>query len=225
MKKFLLSIAVPSRQDWDANFGMSLIFLTNYLSAHPIPGVEEMGYVLNNKKGSILQGMRQKLVQQALDNDATHLLFIDSDQTFPRDLVHRLVAHRKHVVACNIATKKLPSNPTARQYNPAKWEGDLVYTTEHSTGLEEVWRVGTGIMLIDLNLFKREGMPDGDWFPQVWNPEIRDYNGEDWGFCRVLRDAGVKIHIDHDVSKEVGHMGSMSYGLDLAQPPSVIEVA
>ena len=212
-KKLKLFIAVPSQHIWEATFGMSLVFMTNSLAAHPVEGYKDIEYQVFNKRGSLLANMRQTLLERALKEDFTHLLFLDSDQTFPPDLVHRLLAHDKQVVACNIATKKLPPDPTARQQSLTDRAGQLVYS-HNQAGLEKVWRVGTGIMLLRLNLFKRPGMQP-PWFDQRWNEGLNSYVGEDWGFCEKLQKAGVSIYVDHDVSKEVKHVGPLDYGHDL----------
>ena len=36
-------------------------------------------------------------------------------------------------------------------------------------------------------------------------------------FCRLLQKAGVPIYVDHDLSKECGHLGSFDFRLDHAQ--------
>lgn len=215
-RELKLLVAIPSTQTWEADFGMSLVFMSTYVSAHPVPGYGRVAYQVQNKRGSILAHMRQTFVEQALKHGASHLLFIDSDQTFPRDTVHRLIAHNKQVVGANIATKVLPAQPTARNKSN-DIHGDLVYTRPSSKGLEQVWRLGTGLMLIDMNIFKREGMQQGPWFSQYWHEKLGAYVGEDWAFCERLDAAGVKIWVDHDLSKEVGHIGKLTYGHDLVQ--------
>ena len=203
-----LVIAIPSGGTWDANFAMSMIFMTNFIASRGSVHGRKINYRIHNKRGSILANMRQGLIEEAIKGDATHVLFIDSDQTFPADTFHRLMWHKKQVVACNVATKMLPSTPTARLAGGVA--GVPLYTTKESTGLQEVWRVGTGVMLIDLNLFKREHMI-APWFTQFWNPKLGSYMGEDWGFCEKLEQAGVKLWVDQDLSKEIGHMGMLEY--------------
>jgi len=214
MKELRLVICIPSTSTWLAEFGMSLVFLTSHLSATSTINERTVQYTVHNKRGSILANMRQDMVAAAIKNHATHLLFIDSDQTFPADIAERLLAHKKQVVACNIATKMIPSSPTARQKSAAA-EGSPVYTSTSSPPLERVWRVGTGIMMIDLNIFKRAALEKGPWFTQHWNPKLASYVGEDWAFCEDLERAGVKIYVDHRVSLEIGHLGVLNYGHDL----------
>lgn len=214
MKNLRLVIGIPSTQEWCADFGMSLAFLVARLSQQ-IPGFASQQYRIHNKRGSILARSRQKLVEEAIKGDATHLLFIDSDQTFPSDLVHRLLAHKKQVVGCNIATKMIPSTPTARLKDGTVF-GKPLYTEADDTDLVKVWRLGTGIMMLDLNLFKRKGM-EAPWFDQHWVEEIHDYMGEDWGFCEKLEAAGVSIYVDQDLSREIGHVGKLEYTHDLVE--------
>ena len=222
MKEVRLVICVPSTHLWEAEFGMSLVFLCNYLASHGTFEGKPMHYMVHNKRGSILAQMRQSQIQAAIKNKATHLLFIDSDQTFPRDLVHRLLAHKKQIVACNIATKQIPSSPTARLKGNGS-QGVPLYTTPESKGLVEVWRVGTGIMLIDMNVFKRKGLRDGPWFDQPWNEELGSYVGEDWSFCSCLADAGVKLYVDQELSFEIGHIGAINYQHDLVAREAELE--
>jgi len=209
MKEIRLVIAVPSTQTWDAGFGMSLVFLTNYIASHGEIDGKVIQYRVHNKRGSILASMRESLVQEAVKNKATHLLFIDSDQIFPADLFHRLMKHDKQVVGVNIATKMLPPSPTARLADEVP-----LFTKEKDTGLVKVWRVGTGIMLLKLSLFNKEGM-EAPWFNQRWNAKQNTYVGEDWAFCEKLEAAGIKIYVDQGVSWEVGHIGKLTYGHDM----------
>lgn len=224
MKKANVVISIPSGHLWEAEFGMSLVLLSNYIVSHKFPEHDSSGFRIHNAKGSILAQLRERALRQALESGASHLLFIDSDQTFPRDTLHRLIAHKKQVVACNIATKSVPSNPTARLRGKGSL-GTMCYTLPSSTGLEEVWRVGTGIMLIDLNIFKREGMRKPPYFAQRWNEATQDYVGEDWAFGDRLEAAGVRVYIDHDLSKEVGHVGPLVYDHDLVQPEEIQEAS
>lgn len=218
MKENRLVIGIPSTDTWEAGFAMSLLFMTNRLVAHPYINGKPTQLRIHNRKGSILPQSRHKILSEALKTNSTHLLFIDSDQTFPADLAHRLMQHQKKVVGCNIATKTLPSNPTARQFNNTR-AGELVYTHEDSKGLEQVWRLGCGIMLIDLLAMRREGLRNPPWFDITWHEETQDYRGEDWFFCERLEQAGIKIYVDHELSWEVGHIGKMNYGHDVVEVP------
>lgn len=201
-------IGIPSTTDWKADFGMSLAGMMAY-SAQPLrDGRRIESLRLWNTKGSILSRSRSVLVKAARQTGMSHILMVDSDQTFPADTLHQLLAWDKKVVAANIATKVIPALPTARNYSPTKAAGELVFTDRGSKDLEKVWRIGTGIILLDLSIFDEIPEP---WFPITWNDKTQDYTGEDWNFCQKLEDAKISIFIDHNLSKQVGHLGQYSY--------------
>jgi hypothetical protein len=80
-----------------------------------------------------------------------------------------------------------------------------------SSGLEKVWRVGCGIMLIDLGVLASVPKP---WFSIVYDDTMKDETGEDWFFCEQLEKAGIPRYVDHDASKYVGHIGGYTYTFD-----------
>jgi len=203
-----LSICIPSTDIWLAEFGMDLAFLVAYLTS-PLHDGMYTQLSIQNKRGSMLANMREQVVETAIEQDYEYVLFLDSDQTFPPDLFHRLYKHGKQVVGCNVATKQIPANPTARLKGD-DYKGVPLYTGPDDEDLVPVWRLGTGIMLIKLNVFKRKGM-EQPWFPQRWNEEQHGHVGEDWGFCEKLEASGVKIYVDQDLSREIGHIGKMEY--------------
>lgn len=199
-------IGIPSGSDWKADFGMSLAGMVA-ASGKPLKGgghIERLE--MWNTKGSVLSRSRQTLVNRALELRCTHLLFVDSDMTFPKWTLHQLLSANKAIVAANCPVKTIPSSPTARQKGDTV-AGKLVHSVDNA-GLEKVWRVGTGVMLIQTKVFQDVPKP---WFEVLWNGDIEDYTGEDWKFCEKLDQAGIPIWIDHDLSKHIGHVGSYTY--------------
>lgn len=152
---------------------------------------------------SILPLSRQMLVQVAIESGATHVLFIDSDMEFPADLAVRLVRHRQPIVAVNCMARRSPYYLTARDE-----AGREVPTNTESSGLEKVARVGTGIMLIHTDVVRAIPMP---WFQTEWIPEKAVFRGEDFYFCDKARAAGFDLYIDHDLSKQVSHVGTFQF--------------
>lgn len=204
-------IAIPSGTDWKADFGMSLAGLMASLG-RPLKNNKRIEVVrLWNTKGSILSRSRQTLVQKAQEEGVSHMLFLDADMTFPQWTLHRLLDLELMCVAANCATKVLPSSPTARYYDPMAASGEPVHSTTDSPPVEEVWRVGTGVMLINMKVFDKVPSP---WFDITWNEALQDYTGEDWNFCKKLQDAGIPIHIDHVLSQHIGHVGSYTFTHD-----------
>jgi hypothetical protein len=216
MKNPEVFIGIPSTESWTADFGMSLAGLVASIGRPLKNGGRIERVQLWNTKGSILPRSRETLVLKAIELKCSHILFLDSDQTFPNWALHQLLSWDKDVVAANIATKTLPALPTARQKNSVKTAGKLVYSGDSAKGLEEVWRIGTGVMLLNLRIFEKIPQPR---FPIVWNPAIEDHTGEDWTFCEKLQEQNIPIYIDHDLSKHIGHVGVFTYGHQHIEQP------
>jgi hypothetical protein len=148
---------------------------------------------------------REKILAGALERQASHILWIDTDMAFPPDAAIRLAAHERPVVACNCVMK----NP--RQMFTARRDGEPVATTEQSSGLEAVDSVGMAVMLMRTDVVAGWDRP---WFMHGVNSDGEDI-GEDVMFCRRLREAGHTIYIDHDLSKEIGHIGPYIFRPDV----------
>lgn len=193
-----LFIAVPSGDHWHADMALAFTNMVLYLQKE---GVE---FVYYNVRSSILPDSRNKLALLALEVEATHLLFIDSDMTFPRDTALRLLKHPVDIVAANCVTRSRPANTTARI------DGKPYYPTSAS-GLKEVHFIGTGIMMIKTEVFKNLEMP---YFMNKWSDEREQVVGEDWYFIEKAREKGFKVFIDDELSWQIRHLGIYPYGFD-----------
>lgn len=178
MKKIKLAIAIPSTGTIKSQTAFSLCRM---LKDFP------HDYTILFKEGSVLHWMREELVQTAIEGKCTHLLFLDSDMTFEKDAVVRLLKRKKHIVGADYNVRKLPAKSTAILFNGNK-------------PLREAKSVATGFMLIDLSVFKNISKP---WF--FWGENL----GEDYWFCNKAREAGYKVWCDLEV--KVGHLGEMVY--------------
>jgi hypothetical protein len=176
-----------------------------------VPGYDSQELRVANVRSSILPKNRLDCVKAAKLVKADYLLFIDSDHTFPADLPHRLIKHNKPIVAANCVTKTLPSQPTARAFQEGNPQGEVVYSDPDKHGLQQVWRIGTGVMLIRKDALDR--IPHSAW-AMVYKEEGDTYQGEDWTFCAAAAELNIPIFIDHDISRMVGHIGNLEYTHD-----------
>jgi len=210
-----IALCVPSHRGWDEDFGTCLAKMQAFFFQHPVPGYETFrALALSQHKSSGISISRETFREQCVAKKHSHCLMIDCDQTFPPDTIHRLLFHDKPVVAANIATKTVPSAPTARTFDGTP-QGKPCYSLGKH-GLERVWRIGFGIMLIDVEVFKTLG--DG-LFEWVWNPKIKQYHGEDWTFDQHCEKHNIPIYVDHDLSNQVGHIGQYIFThKDVLQP-------
>ena len=225
-KRVKVLVGVPSlTREWHEKFAMSLLYLMTHWQETRMGNFREETVKVASVRGSILSNVRLDLVKEAIRLESSHLLLVDTDQTFPKDTLHRLMAADKDVIACNIATKQIPAQPTARYFNPNNLHsGDRVYNNPRK-GVEEVWRVGCGVMLIRMKVFEKTGL---DVWGMPWQPEAQKYQGEDWTFVAACQEAGIKTFIDHVLSEEVKHIGDYAYDHNVVgdvQLEPIIEVA
>ena len=202
-KKLGVIVGVPSMGLWKEKFGCSLVAMVTEFMSTGVFGYRSQQIRFCSVVGSILPRQRRDIVKTMLDLKFSHVLFVDSDQTFPKNTLHRLLAHDKDIVGCNIAVKQIPSKPTARGFDK-----EPVYTDEYQIGLEKVWSVGCGILLIKREVFEKIGLK---CFEIKWLEDLQDYNGEDWGMLEAARNAGFDIWVDHGLSNEVGHVGDFVF--------------
>jgi len=213
-------VGVPSGADWSADFGMSLAVMMSYAAQVQLGfDVRTQQVQVVNVKGSILPQLRENVVLTARKLKADYLLFIDSDMVFPRDTLHQLISHNQLVVAANCPTKKIPSTPTARTLSEEVVGGDPVYSTGRA-GLQRVWRVGTGVMLIKLSIFNAMPQP---WFGIRWDEGREEYVGEDWAFCDNISKRNVPIFVDHKLSQQIGHVGQLMFQHEHILMPEEVE--
>lgn len=201
-----LAILLPSGSFVHADFMMSMTTLVQFLCRQQIPGYGGTSLAIFNKRSSLLPASREMLVDDAIKSQCSHALFIDSDQSFPQYALHQLVQHQKPVIGANVALKKLPSEPSARN---SVTERKPVYSNGKE-GIEEVQYLGFGLTLIDLVFIQTVPKP---WFPIEYREGL-GYVGEDLSFCEKVRAAGGSIWVDHDLSQQVLHMGDYPYGHD-----------
>ncbi len=137
---------------------------------------------------------RTWLVNEAIKNGGTHILFVDSDMIFPPDVVKQLLAHEKEIVGVEYNKREFPLTGV---YKPLTEKADTLYKADH---------VGLGLTLIDLKVFEK--MKAG-WFNFGRDSQGALVLGEDVWFCKSAQDAGFDVWIDPTI--KVGHCGEYVY--------------
>ena len=193
-----VSVCVPCRDVVDSGFAFDL---ARCVAAHTAATRDRV--LLFQNQGTLIVNQRQELAQASLDVGATHILFIDADMRFPKDAIFRLLQRDEAIVAVNYSTRKLPLQPVAFRDDTTT---ERVYTEQDDTGLESVAAIGMGLMLIKAEVFHKMPKP---WFFVPYQNGI--YTGEDIFFCRTAREFGFEVLLDHDLSKEVRHIGAFEF--------------
>lgn len=195
-------ICVPSGDDVKADFAFSLAAMINHAHGEQIPGLEALG--IQNKRTSVLPDSRNSLAQDAIDGGYTHLLWIDSDMRFPRDMLARLLRHGVPIVGINASMRNPPYKTTAMTA-----PGVNCITNRDSSGLEKVQRMGMGVVLHTVEVL--HAIHKRPYFTFEYLKSRHKHRGEDYYFGEKVTKAGFRLVIDHDVSKEVGHVGSFAH--------------
>jgi len=166
---------------------------------------------LLGQTGSVVDFSRNFICKTALDHQASHVCFIDTDMTFPPDTINRLLELKKPVVGVASRKKIFPKQYTIEVDEPAGARGitDAELPKEPFSKIGDYpILVGAGIMLIDLAISKVLAKP---WFlfGTFWNDEDVGYTGEDIYFCRKVWNAGLEVWCDPSI--EVGHIGDFEW--------------
>lgn len=195
-----VAICVPCRDQVCAGFSFDL---ANMVGFHAAAG---MNIGLYHSPGTLIADQRVNLAKEAIAQGATDILWIDSDMRFPKNALQRLLERGKSIVAANYATRSLPVRPTALRIIEGTWVH--VPTRKDATGLEQVTAAGMGLMLTSAQVFKDLADP---WFHIGYSTKNAMFLGEDVSMCLSAAKAGHHTFIDHDISKEVRHIGSFEF--------------
>jgi len=201
-KPVQVAIAVPSMDDVKADFAFSLAMMVNHIHSEPIPGLQALGIL--NKRTSILPDSRNLLAQQAIDQGFSHILWIDSDMKFQTDMLAKLLRHRLPIVGINASMRATPYKTTAQTAPNVR-----LATNHSSSGIEKVERMGLGVVLHEVSVL--HAIKKRPWFTFEYLKGKHIHRGEDYYFGLKVQKAGYTLHIDHDVSKTVGHVGSFAH--------------
>lgn len=156
--------------------------------------------------GTLIADQRQNLAIEALSEMADWILWLDNDMRFPPDALDRLLARNQAIVGCNYPTRKVPPRFTAQNFDGEKWV--TVSTDDDKKGIEQVDTLGFGCILTKSEVFKKIPQP---WFHLVYSTVNNQFFGEDSFFCMQAAKAGYKTFLDHDLSKEIKHIGSLEF--------------
>lgn len=191
-----LVIGGPTRETVPASFALDLAKLYAYTVRWDAGAV-----YLRFVQSTYVHVGREAVLSEALQLGATHVLWLDTDMTFPEDAALRLARHDRPVVACNCVMRD------PRRLFTARRDGQPIETGPQSTGIEKVDTVGLAVLLMRTDVVA--GLPR-PWFDHGRNAAGEDV-GEDVMFCRRLRALGQDIYIDHGLSKEIGHIGQYTF--------------
>jgi hypothetical protein len=142
------------------------------------------------------QGRFMGVYEAMQDKDNTHVLFIDSDMTFPVDGLGYLLRANKPIVGCS--------------YQKRDGVGVVGPMVGIDDGLVEADHIGLGFALIERVVFEQVAMP---WFQNYLLPSGATEESEDKFFCHRAADQGYKTYVDSTLSYRIGHLGVREHRL------------
>jgi len=210
-------ICVPAHDRVNPGFAWSLARAMTFFATMPYDGNKKVDVTV--VKSSNLAESRTILVSRAFTLGATHILWADTDMKFPEDAIPALLNRSVPVVGVNYPTKDLVPRPTAYADND-DYIGPI-WTGDNSEGLVEASHCGMGLLLTDTRVFENMELPYFHFEPQ--GPDFIHTATEDVYFCRKARELGVKIYIDHDLSKRCAHLGDFEYTNNMAKQAEIVK--
>lgn len=214
-----INVFVPTHDMVPAMFAYDLGQLMAY-TTNNMPNTTALG--LTFLPGTYIHKARQELMLHALENGDDYVLWLDSDMRFPKETLHALLQHKVTMVGANYAKRSLPTEPVAIKHigdgvNPAERLHQTPFDEDMpAEGLVEVESIGFGALLMRVDKFRAlPPLTEGPWFDQWYKADSDEWYGEDVNFCRLIRKKlGIKIFVDRDLSRVMGHIGQFEYMLD-----------
>jgi len=202
-----VAISIPARGQMEVTTAFDLTRMAAYMAVK-----KNIDLNVYTSQGTLIFDQRNSLVHTAVVEKCDYILFIDADMRFPKNTLERLLAHKKDIIGVNATTRMMPPKPTARniQINEDGSVDWLEVFSNKEKGIGKVDAIGCGVMLIKTSCLKNIPQPYF-YFEQLLKGKLL---GEDIYFCIKAKDAGIDTWVDHDLSMEIGHVGSYTYGWD-----------
>ena len=197
-----ITVAIVTNRQVQPKTLLSLLELAHH-STH------DLHFVVATEGYTTAQG-RIYCVVQAQKNQSEYILFVDDDMTLEKDALDRLLAHGKEIVGVNAYSRTLPLSTTVMMMDEKGEYKDPSKNTEYAMRvpeeLFEVLAIGTGVALINMEVFEKIDKP---WFKFDMHKDGYMLQGEDAWFCTEARKKGYKIYCDG--SLPIGHIGNYVY--------------
>lgn len=160
------------------------------------------GTLLSLAHGQSPARNRNVIIRQALENECTHVFFMDDDVIVPRDGIKRLLEHNKDIASGLYLMRNHPHQPIA--FAEYDMDGKCRHIDVRGlTGLVEVAATGLGCLLVKTDVFRKLEEPwirMGELESDMWC--------DDLGFFKRAREAGYMGWLDTDLL--VKHIASIT---------------
>ena len=201
-------ILVPAMEMVNAEFAQHLAMASANLVAHGI----KINCAFNI--GSVITIARRNLTDIFLKSDFDYAWWIDSDMKFPIDAPIKLLKRGVQLVGCNYRRRRFPNPGFTGMMGTAGKYSELV-TDDNSPAMQKVDVLPHGCVMVHRSVY--ESIPQPHYL-QDYIPEINLEIGEDIYFCDKAKQAGIDVWCDHELSKEISHIGIFHFNYNLSVP-------
>ncbi len=140
---------------------------------------------------------RNIAIQHALDNNCTHVFFVDDDVLIPRDGLMKLLAHDEDIITGLYLMRHFPFRPILFKNVDEKGNCDYLDLEPGLTGKCEMYSTGLGCVLVKTWIFEKLEKP----YIRIGQLE-KDHWGDDNDFYKRIHEAlpELKMYVDLDVT-------------------------
>ena len=206
MSDLRVAVAVVADGEWRAETGACI--------AHLVDSFHTAKYEFGEKDirvfpewSAVVPEARHRALHDAIQWNATHLLWVAPDVTFLPWSLNALLNHNLPVVAVNTVVPTLPTKQTAFVEGDT-FAGPLV-TEDGERGLVQVEHACFDLMLTDIRIYDSLSLPMFE--PEALPPNFTHYRPDYAVFCDRLRAAGIEIYVDQLISQKVDKIGAVVY--------------
>lgn len=193
MSKPKIMLGVPSHDDVKAAFAFSLAPIALDLASR---GIACGAYNLN---GTCIEDSRNDIVEKALAENCTHIMWIDSDVKLPADLPRKLLERNLNIVGCTYRRRR-----GTYSFTHAELDG-----IDHTAPLRRCAYLPGGCLLVNTRVYKTIG--DEGWYDRVKINGDKGHWGEDIAFSFRAVQAGYDIWLDEEQSRRIAHVGTFEF--------------
>jgi len=188
-------IGLPNSGSFEDMTGESPFKSFMKMAMYIASNIESSKWEIRTLPRAVTHEARNALAKMAVAEGFTHLMMIDSDHTFDKDIVHKLLLYKKDIVGVRAYRRDAPHYPCIFVKDKKIEETEaMTFVDACDMGLMVTDTVGFGAVLINVEVLKKMT------YPYFYFTK----SGEDFNFCRDARKLGYKVHVDTDL--EIGHV-------------------
>lgn len=189
-----VAVCVPSHTGyWPAKFAGALSNMVIHFQRSNYDAGEHDITVIS-KSGPVMPEVRHRLIGDALAWDATHILMISPELTFPADSIHRMLARGRGVVAVNYLKNFISQEFAAYRLNESVKPDPVL------PEIEEVDGVSIGMVLFCIPIFDVLELP---YFRHDQVDDTPGFTEDHIHFWKQCKDKEIPCVIDHELSQEI----------------------